>query len=217
MRTRKTGLLCAVVAAAAFAAPMARASEPEVVALFKDRAVLRTAAGERMLRVGETSSDGVELLAANGHAAKIRYQGREQTLVLAQRAAGGFATPKQASVAISPDDHGQYRVGGSINGRPAQFIVDTGASVVVMSGAHARALGLAYQHGGTGSIQTAQGTIPAFLLDVDSVAVAGIEGQGVRAAVIEGDFPADILLGMSFLREVGIEAKDGVLTLSRKH
>jgi predicted aspartyl protease len=39
----------------------------------------------------------------------------------------------------------------------------------------------------------------------------------VQAAVIEGDFPADILLGMSFLREVSLEARDGVMTLTRKH
>jgi aspartyl protease family protein len=217
MRTCKTGLMCVAVAAAALAMPIVRASEPEVVALFKDRAVIRTSAGERMLRTGETSADGVTLVAADGHGARVRYQGREQTLVLSQRAVGGFGTPKQASVAITQDSYGQYRVGGSINGRPAQFIVDTGASVVVMSGAHARALGLAYEQGGTGSIQTAQGTIPAFLVNVDSVAVAGMESHGVQTAVIEGTFPADVLLGMSFLRDVVIESKDGVLTLSRKH
>ena len=38
----------------------------------------------------------------------------------------------------------------------------------------------------------------------------------MRAAVVEGDFPADILLGMSFLRDVSIEARDGVLTLVRR-
>jgi aspartyl protease family protein len=213
----RTGLLCILLAGAALAPAFARSAEPEVVALFKDRAVLRTAAGERMLRVGESTVDGVELLAADGLGATVRYQGREQTLLLNQRPAGTVGAPTPASLAIAPDDHGQYRVGGTVNGRPAHFIVDTGASVVVMSSAHAHALGLAYQEGATGSIQTAQGTVKAFLFSIDSMAVAGIEGHGVQAAVIEGDFPADILLGMSFLREAVIEARDGVLTLSRKH
>lgn len=219
MCARKPGTLRSLLAVVALVGPagLASAADVEVVALFKDRAVLRTAGGDRMLRVGETSPDGVSLLAADAQGARVRYQGRDQTLTLSTRVAGSFSTSAPARVAVSPDGQGQYRVGGTVNGRPAEFIVDTGASVVVMSASHARALGLAFEQGQRGSIQTAQGNVSAFFLALDSVAVAGIESRAVQAAVVDGDFPVDILLGMSFLRDAAIEARDGVLTLSRKH
>jgi aspartyl protease family protein len=189
----------------------------EVVALFRDRAVLRTAAGERMLRVGETSIDGVTLLAADAKSARVRYQGREQVLALSTRVASSFMAAAPARIALSPDAQGHYRVGGSINGRPADFLVDTGASIVVMNSQHARALGVDFERGQRGSVQTAQGNVDAWFVSLDTVAVAGIESRGVQAAIVEGGFPVDVLLGMSFLREVTIEARDGVMTLIRKH
>ena len=104
-----------------------------------------------------------------------------------------------------------------MNGRPAEFIVDTGASVVVMNSAHARALGLSFEQGRQGTVQTAQGNAAAFMVELDSIVVAGIEGRKVKAAVVEGGFPVDMLLGMSFLRDAVIESRDGVLTLSRRY
>lgn len=189
----------------------------EVVALFRDRAVLRTGAGERMLRVGETSTDGVTLLAADAKSARVRYQGREQVLALSTRVASSFSAAAPARIALSPDAQGQYRVGGSINGRPADFLVDTGASIVVMNSQHARALGVDFEQGQRGAVQTAQGNVDAWFVSLDTVAVAGIESRAVQAAIVEGGFPVDVLLGMSFLREVTIEARDGVMTLTRKH
>jgi aspartyl protease family protein len=196
-----------------------RASTPgvEVVALFKDRAVLRTSAGEQMLRVGETSPEGVTLLAADARSARIRNAHGEQVLALSTRVAGSFAAAAPARVAISPDGQGQYRVRGVIDGQPADFLVDTGASVVVMNGNRARQLGLRLEGARRGTVQTAQGNVDAWFLDLGRVAVAGIESSGVEAAIIDGDFPRDILLGMSFLRDVSIEARDGVMTLTRKH
>ena len=76
---RKLAALLLIVLPAAFAV----ASEVEVVALFKDRAVLRTAGAERMLKVGETSPDGVELLAADARGARVRYSGQIHTLLSA--------------------------------------------------------------------------------------------------------------------------------------
>lgn len=215
----RTATLQALLVAAVLLAPAGAraAADVEVIALFKDRAVLRSAGGERMLRVGETSPDGVTLLGADARGARIRYQGREQTLALSARVGTSFAASTPARTVIAPDAYGQYRVGGTVNGRPAEFIVDTGASVVVMNSAHARALGIAFEQGRQGTVQTAQGNAAAFMVDLDSIVVAGIEGRKVRAAVVEGGFPVDMLLGMSFLRDAVIESRDGVLTLSRRH
>lgn len=219
MTHRRTGALRALFLAAALIAPAAAPvfADVEVIALFKDRAMLRSAGGEHLLRVGESSPDGVTLLAADAQSARVRYQGREQTLALSTRAVAPAVAAAPTRITIAPDAYGQYRIGGTVNGRPAEFIVDTGASVVVMNSAHARALGIPFEQGQQGTVQTAQGNAAAFLVVLDSIAVAGIESRSVRAAVVEGGFPVDMLLGMSFLREAVIESRDGVMTLSRRH
>ena len=39
--------------------------------------------------------------------------------------------------------------------------------------------------------------------------------NNVEASVIEGDYPSIVLLGMTYLRHVKMEERDGVLTLSQ--
>jgi aspartyl protease family protein len=215
----RTGALRALFVAAALIAPAAApaSADVEVIALFKDRAVLRSAGGETLLRVGESSPDGVTLLAADAQSARVRYQGREQTLALSARAVAPSVSAAPARITIAPDAYGQYRIGGTVNGRPAEFIVDTGASVVVMNSAHARALGVPFEQGRQGTVQTAQGNAAAYMVVLDSIAVAGIESRSVKAAVVEGGFPVDMLLGMSFLRDAVIESRDGLLTVGRRY
>jgi aspartyl protease family protein len=95
--------------------------------------------------------------------------------------------------------------------------VDTGASVVAMSSRHAQTLGLdCASVGQPGVVQTAQGTVSSCFLNLSQVTVGGITAHNVQAAVIDGNYPEDILLGMSFLRQVAMENRAGVLTLTAK-
>ena len=57
------------LAAGLLSFPVHATAPVEVVALFKDRAVVRTAAGQQMLKVGETSDFGVTLRAADPYSA----------------------------------------------------------------------------------------------------------------------------------------------------
>ena len=47
--------------------------------------------------------------------------------------------------------------------------------------------------------------------------MGGITAHNVQAAVIEGDYPIDVLLGMSYLRHVRMRENAGVLLLERKY
>ena len=49
----------------------------------------------------------------------------------------------------------------------------------------------------------------------DRPAVGGIQTHNVRAAVIPGDYPLEVLLGMSFLHKVKMEQQAGVLVLKQ--
>ncbi len=187
----------------------------EVVGLFKDRAVIRVAGEEKLLRVGETSPAGVTLLAADAYGATVRYRDEEYTLLLSNRVAGGFQPAPKPMVAISADQLGQYRIRGAINNNYVNFLVDTGASVVALSSATADSMGLNYKDGQRGTVATAQGMADSYFVTLAEVKIAGITAYNVQAAVIMGQYPLETLLGMSFLRRVGLQENAGVMTLTQ--
>ncbi len=190
-----------------------------IVGLFKDQAVIRTAGGEQLLRAGETTAEGVTLIRANAREAVVAYQGRQHTLGLSRQAAGsgGYTRATVSRVSIPADSLGQYRIRGAINNSYVDFLVDTGASVVALSSVTADGLGIDYRSGRRGSVQTAQGNTESYFVTLPSITVAGITAHNVQAAVITGSYPVDILLGMSFLKQVSISEEAGVMTLVKTH
>lgn len=203
--------LCVMLAAAA------EMPSVEVVGLFKDRAMLRIDGKDRFLRVGETSREGLTLVAADTHHALLEYDGVEIELGLSDRIASVFKTPTKTSLSIPSDPMGQYWVRGFINDQSVNFLVDTGASVLAMSSVEAERLGIDFTgEGQTGTAQTAQGVAISHFVDIPKVEVGGIEVHDVRAAIVEGSYPRSILLGMSFLRNVEMEQQEGILMLREK-
>ena len=207
-----------MILAALTAAVSAHAVVPvEIVGLFKDRAVIRAGGGEQLLKVGDTTPAGVTLLSANAQEAVVRWRGEEHTLGLSKQVAGRFAEAQVSEVSIPADDLGQYRIRGAINNHYVDFLIDTGASVVAMSSAQADSLGIDYQRGQRGSVQTAQGNAESYFMALDKITVAGITAHNVQAAIITGRYPVDILLGMSFLKQVSIREQSGVMTLVQNY
>lgn len=205
-------LLCTCVVDAA-AAP----AYVEARGLMRDRALLQIDGRERLLRVGEVSPEGVELLAADARRARIRFDGREVELALSERVGANFVAPQTREVRITRDHQGQFHVAGTIAGQPVQFLVDTGATILAMSGNQASALGIDYREAGqAGQVVTAGGNAMSHFLVLDEVQVGGITVRNVQAAVVEGAYPQEILLGMSFLRHVGLSEQAGVLTIQQK-
>jgi len=64
-------------------------------------------------------------------------------------------------------------------------------------------------------VVTAQGQVDSYLVDLESLTVGGIQTHHVRAAVIPGDYPLEVLLGMSFLHKVKMEQQAGVMVLQQ--
>jgi len=205
--------------AAFAAASIAQAVVPvEIVGLFKDQAVIRTGQGEKLLRVGDTTPQGVTLLSANAREAVVSWRGEKHTLGLSKQVAGRYAEAQVSEVSIPADDLGQYRIRGAINNHYVDFLIDTGASVVALSSAKAEALGIDYRsRGQRGAVQTAQGNAESYFMTLETVTVAGITAHNVQAAIITGQHPVDILLGMSFLRQVSIQENSGVMTLVQQY
>lgn len=111
---------------------------------------------------------------------------------------------------------GHYYMRLRINGTPVNFVVDTGATDLVLSSDDARAVGLdlrelAYM----GRAQTANGMIRTAQVFLDEVQVGQTVDRDVRAIVGDGELGIS-LLGMSYLEKYGrIEIEGGRLRLIR--
>ena len=160
------------------------------------------------------------MVSADSRKAVLRIDGVEQTRELAREySSGGYAAPSaRTEMSIARGTGGHYWVAGSINSQSAQFLVDTGATSVAMNAGQARRLGLDYRVGGTPMMaSTASGTAKGWRVTLNSVKLGGVEVLGVEAVVLEGDFPTDILLGMSYLNRVGWREDQGVMYIQAKH
>lgn len=201
----------------AFVGPLsAQEVDIEVIGLFKGRAMLEINGEQILLSEGQRSDEGVLLLSANSREATIEVGGERLTLDLSSRIAASYAAAEEAQVSIALNDRDQYRTTGSINGRPTSFVVDTGANIVAMNAGHARQLGIDYQDGRQSKAMTAGGPVRSWDVSLAEVEVGGIRVNNVRAAILEGQFPQQILLGMTFLRNVEMRESSGVLVLTSK-
>lgn len=194
------------------------APDVRVVGLFRDRAVLEIDGRQRILRVGETSPEGVRLLAADSVAAILEVDGREIRGTLDGRVSTRTKTPQTQDVQVWRDNQGMYATVGSINGLPVSFIVDTGATQVAMNAAEARRLGIDYRVVGTpAAITTASRTEHAWAVTLESVKVGEILLRNVPGIVLEGPQPEKVLLGMSYLGRLKISNDGQVMTLQKKY
>ena len=102
----------------------------------------------------------------------LEIDGERKRYGLGGRIGGNYTPPEQATVRIWPTPNRMYLVVGSINGYPVDFVVDTGATLVSLSGREARRLGIDYRVVGTpGRSTTASGIAEIFLVNLDRVRV----------------------------------------------
>lgn len=190
-----------------------------VVALFKDRAVVMIDGQRRVLSVGDTSPEGVELLTADSEGARFRHGERILDLTLDGRVhAVGDRTADAPEVKIWRDRHGMFMTAGSINGLPVRFLVDTGATSIAMNSAQARRLGIDFRvEGDVTLVSTASGTERAHSVTLEAVQVGAIRLHNVNAVVIDGPQPSEVLLGMSFLGRLDMERQGMVMTLRKRY
>lgn len=144
---------CWMLAAAALAADLSAKM------LAKGTALIEVDGKQRMLRAGQTSPEGVRLIRASRAGAEVEYQGKTYTLTLERRIATGFAKAEVAQVRISSGRGGHYSAAGQINGSPVEFLIDTGATTVALSGEHAQRLGINYLAGKPTLVSTASGRL----------------------------------------------------------
>ncbi len=186
----------------------------EVVALFSKAAMLRIDGKALLLKNGQTSPEGVLLVNASSRDATIEYQGIRTIMLLSDRISSSFQKPDVVTLSVQINNQGQFIAMGSINGRPARFLIDTGANIVAMNSAVAKSLGIDFSGGKKMTATTAGGTVVSREVILDVVQVGEIKVTNVQGAVLEGEFPKEILLGMSFLKNIEIQKNAGLMVLT---
>ncbi len=189
-----------------------------VQALFSGRAVITVDGARHLLREGETTPEGVRLIHADSESALLEVDGVQRRLPLGSEVHTNLAGPKSPEVVIGKDEGGMFSTTGSINGQVVNFIADTGASMVSISGEQARSLGIDFRYVGTPiRVQTAGGVSAAYQVTLDRVRVGDIELRNVAAVVVPGGAPNPALLGMSFLGHTEIKNSGTLLMLRQKY
>jgi aspartyl protease family protein len=194
----------------------AQAGSIELEALLGKTAVLMIDGQRKTLRVGQ-SDDGVTLVSVQPTTATLQVNGQTKTIGMSQRVSTHYEQPAEQVVTIARDSAMQYLTTATINGRSVLVLVDTGANSVAISSDQAKAMDIDYSDGEPARAETASGTTTAYGITLQSVNVGGIEVNEVPALVLEGAYPSQVLLGMSYLRHVKMQEHSGILSLSQSH
>ncbi|MEO0389710.1 MAG: TIGR02281 family clan AA aspartic protease [Pseudomonadota bacterium] len=118
------------------------------------------------------------------------------------------------TVPRSPDGH--YYLTLEVNEVPVRFVVDTGASQIVLTQADAARIGLdPSQLTYVGRAATANGVVETAPVRLDSIALGPVRDTNVPAVVNGGDMFGS-LLGMGYLDRWGsVQISSGQMTLTR--
>jgi aspartyl protease family protein len=108
----------------------------------------------------------------------------------------GLAAPGDERLAptraIKSDD-GLFYVTARVNGAPVRFVVDTGANVVVLTGADARRAGITPARHGSQQLETASGGSAMTWATLDEVEIAGQTLTHTRAAIVADGLKMSLL------------------------
>ncbi len=123
---------------------------------------------------------------------------------------------EEARVEVPRAFDGHYYLTLELNGTPVDFVVDTGATDMVLSRQDAARIGLdpaALSY--TGVAGTANGQVRTARVRLDEVSLGGITDRNVAASVNAGEMSTS-LLGMSYLHRFSrLEIANGRLVLER--
>lgn len=117
-------------------------------------------------------------------------------------------------VPLRQNRQGHYLVNGFINGQEVEFLLDTGATDVVIPESLARRLNLPY--GQRMQAMTANGTVTVFRTRIDQLAIGEILLRNIPASINTGESFDAILLGMSALSQIEFRQQGKVLTLRQR-
>lgn len=193
----------------------AQAADISVVGLFPGKALLVIdGKAPKTYAVGNQIAPDIKLVDVKRDAAFFETGGKRQRIELGDYV-NNSAPSAASSVTLQADERGHFITQGQINGRTVRMMVDTGASMISLSAADATRLGIDYRKGQPAYVNTANGTVPAYRVKLDSVKVGDIVLNQVDGLVQENGL-SFALLGMSFLNRTEMQRNGDQMVLTRR-
>ena len=211
-----------LVAAAATGALAASGAAAQVVALsgmMGERALIVVDGGAPQVMAAGDVRDGVKLVSVGADSVVVEVGGRRQHLRVGDVPVSvGHASSASngTRIVLSAGSGGHYTTTGQINGKSVQFLVDTGASAVILGATDAQRIGLDYGSGKRALVGTANGVVPSFQVKLDSIRIGDVEVYGVDATVVPSAMPF-VLLGNTFLSRFQMKQENALLTLEKRY
>ncbi|MDP2035103.1 MAG: TIGR02281 family clan AA aspartic protease [Polaromonas sp.] len=205
-------------------AGMAHAQSVALAGMLGNKALLVVnGAPPKSVAAGETHMN-VKVISASGDQAVLELAGKRHTLrvgdapVSVGAGAGGQAAAagKGNRIVLTAGSGGHFMTQGQINGKAAQFLVDTGATAVSMTVTDAERLGVDYKSGQRIQLSTANGVVLGWRTSLASVRVGDVEVFNVDAVVASRDMPF-MLLGNSFLTRFQMLRENEQLILVKRY
>lgn len=113
----------------------------------------------------------------------------------------------ETRVPLSPDGH--YWLQAELNGHPARFLVDTGATLTAVSPETAAAAGLEPREAGIPvRVQTANGAVAAEMTTIDELRFGNVAARGLDAVIAPGLGRTNVI-GMNFLSRLASVRLEG--------
>ncbi len=176
-----------------------------VVGMFPGKVVVAIDGNTHVIRQG-SEKQGVRYIRSQGDDVVLKVNGVESVYKMGAPVSLNFQKRLVKKKTIYADNRGMFNTIGSINGYPIRFLVDTGATTIAMSSHQAKKLNIQYRlEGRQTTARTASGIAKAYLVKLKTVKVGDIAQLNVDGLVIDGAFPQQVLLGMSFLNRLKVE------------
>jgi len=166
-----------------------------VIGVAGSLAIRRSPAFGRLLRAGSTIGLMGVLLLVVLQLSRMdpRFDMAVPELGLPEQVVEGGET----RVPLAPDGHFWLRA--EINGTPANFLVDTGATLTAVSTETADRVGLSPRDAGIPvRMQTANGAVAAQLTTIDELRFGNVSARGLDAIIAPGLGPTNVI-GMNLL------------------
>lgn len=124
----------------------------------------------------------------------------------------GESRVERGMVTIKADKQGHYRIKGTINDKPVEFMVDTGASLVAIPRTMADDMHLIGRYPIT--LDTANGQATGLLTRLEKLTFGDFQLTDIKAVILPGDDDT-VLLGMNVLSLFNLSQKGKQLVIQK--